>query len=73
MSAEFKQVIENIKKLSPRERALVAHCLILSLETEQDRGVDEAWSTLSEKRLSELESSAMKGVSWQDIKNEVKS
>ena len=73
MSAAFKQVIENIKDLSPDERALVAHCLISSLESRQDEGVDEAWAELSEKRLMELKSGEVKGVSWGDIKNKVKS
>ena len=72
MSAAFKQVIENIKGLSPDERALVAHCLISSLESRQDEGVDEAWAELSEKRLTELKSGEVKGVSWGDIKNKVK-
>jgi len=72
MSAAFKQVIENIKDLSPDERALVAHCLISSLESRQDEGVDEAWAELSEKRLMELKSGEVKGVSWRDIKNKVK-
>lgn len=72
MSATFKQLIANIRELSPGERALLAHCLISSLESEQDEGVDEAWIALSEKRYSELESGAVKGVSWEDIKNEVK-
>ncbi len=72
MSAAFKQVIENIKDLSLDERALVAHCLISSLESRQDEGVDEAWAELSEKRLMELKSGKVKGVSWGSIKNEVK-
>ena len=72
MSAAFKRVIENIKDLSPGERALVAHCLISSLESRQDEGVDEAWAELSEKRLMELKSGEVKGVSWRDIKNKVK-
>jgi len=72
MSAAFKQVIENIKDLSPDERALVAHCLISSLESRQDEGVDEAWAELSEKRFTELKSGEVKGVSWGDIKNKVK-
>ncbi len=72
MSAVFKQVIENIKQLSPDERALVAHCLISSLETGQDDNVDEAWAALAEKRYLELESGMVKGVSWDNIKNEVK-
>jgi len=72
MSAALKQAIENIKDLSPDERALVAHCLISSLETRQDEGVDEAWAELSEKQLMELKSGEVKGVSWEDIKNKVK-
>ena len=72
MSSALKQVIENIKELSADERALVAHCLISSLDSRQDERVDEAWATLSEKRLMELQSGEVKGVSWRDIRNEVK-
>ena len=72
MSAVFKQVIENIRDLSPNERALVAHCLISSLESENDEGVDGEWAALVEKRYLELESGTVAGVSWEDIKNEVK-
>ena len=72
MSAVFNQVIENIKELSPKERAMVAHCLISSLENEQDEGVDEAWAKLSEARLAEIESGSVKGISWNEIKNQIK-
>ena len=72
MSTVFKQVIENIKDLSHGERALIAHCLISSLESDPDEDVDKAWVALSEKRLLELESGVIKGVPWEDIKNEVK-
>jgi len=71
MSAAFKQAIESIKDLSSDERAFIAHCLISSLESRQDDGVDEAWAELSEKRLMELKSGEVKGVSWGDIKNKV--
>ncbi len=72
MSATFKQVIEDIAGLSSDEKALVAHCLIASLESKHDDGVDEAWKDLAEKRYLELKSVAEKGVSWQKIKNEIK-
>ncbi len=71
MSAGLRQVIENMKDLSSGERAFIAHCLISSLETKQDEGVDEAWTELSEKRLMELQSGDVKGVSWSDIKNKI--
>ena len=72
MSAAFKQAIENIKGLSSDEKALMAHCLISSLESKQDENVDEAWVELAEKRYLELESGLVRGVSWSDIKNAVK-
>ncbi len=68
MSAKFKQVIESIADLTSDERALVAHCLISSLEVKHDDNVDEAWGELAKKRLLELESGAVKGISWVDIK-----
>jgi putative addiction module component (TIGR02574 family) len=68
MSTKMKQLIESISELSSDEKALLAHCLIASLETAPEDGVDEAWLALAEKRYSELESGAVKGVSWQEIK-----
>ena len=73
MSVAFKQVIENIKELSQGEKAMIAHCLISSLDSNQNDRVDDEWAILSEKRLLELESGAVKGISWEDIKNKVKS
>ena len=72
MSAALKQVIENIENLSSDEKALVAHCLISSLEVKHDDSVDEAWGKLAQKRFSELESGSVQGVSWSIIKNKVK-
>ena len=72
MSTAFKQVIENIENLSPDEKALVAHCLISSLEVEHDDSVDQAWGELARRRFTELDSGEVKGVSWNEIKNNIK-
>jgi len=72
MATKLKQVIENIKNLSADERALVAHCLISSLETQQDENVDEAWAELAEKRYAELVSGEVEPLSWEEVKKEVK-
>ena len=72
MSAAFRQVIEKIGELSSDEKALVAHCLISSLEGKTEDGVDEAWAVLAEKRYLELESGAVNGTTWQEVKNVVK-
>ena len=71
MSATFKQTIEQIKQLSADEKAMVAHCLISSLETHHDTGVDEAWAILAEQRYLELVTGKVKGLSWNQIKNDI--
>ncbi|RLA19661.1 MAG: addiction module antitoxin RelB [Gammaproteobacteria bacterium] len=71
MSAVLKQVIENIEELTSSEKALVAHCLISSLEMKHDESVDNAWAELAEKRFSELDTGVVKSVSWCEIRNEV--
>ena len=73
MSAVFNQVIQNIGELSSDEKALIAHCLISSLESKHDDNVDKAWGELAQKRFNELESGTAKSVSWEKIKSEVTS
>lgn len=68
----IQKALEDTKKLNSRERALLAHCLISSLETEQDDGVDDAWFQLAEKRIKELRSGAVTAMTWQEIKQQVK-
>ena len=72
MSANMKRAMENIKRLSVQERALLAHCLISSLHEVQEEGVDEAWAQLAERRYAELESGKVQAVSWAEIKKEIK-
>ncbi len=72
MPTKIEHVFQEIKELNSEERALVAHCLIYSLETKQDEGVESAWAELAAKRYAELVSGKVKSVSWEDIKKEVK-
>ena len=72
MSENFKQVLEDVKQLNPSERALVAHCLISSLETEIDEEVDLAWAELAEQRYNDILSGKVKPVTWDEIKKKIK-
>lgn len=72
MSTKVEQVIESIKELSADERALIAHCLISSLDERHDDGVEQAWLVLAEKRIAELTSGQVKAVSWDTLKSEIK-
>jgi len=51
MSTALEQVLKDIEELSHSERALVAHCLISSLDSKQS---DDVWSDLVEAKFPEL-------------------
>ena len=72
MSNKMQQVLENIKGLSLRERATLAHCLISGLDQANDEGVDEAWAELAESRFAQLQSGDVTAVTWDQIKNSIK-
>lgn len=72
MTTNVKQVLENALTLSAEDKAKVAHCLISSLDTQQDEGVDAAWAQLAKERFEEIKSGKVKTLSWQQIKANVK-
>lgn len=72
MTTELEQVLAKAKALSVNERALLAHCLISSLEQQHDEDVDAAWMAVAEQRLVALESGQVQGVTWQSIKDKIK-
>jgi putative addiction module component (TIGR02574 family) len=73
MSENFKHILENVKQLNPQERTLMAHLIIASLETVADEGVDEAWAELASRRYDDLITGKVKGVTWDEIKQSIKS
>ena len=72
MTVKLEKLIEEAKALSANDRALLALCLISSLDKTRDDNVDTAWASLAEQRLIELESGEAQGVSWDDIKSKLK-
>jgi hypothetical protein len=66
-----QQAIESTKCLNAKEKATLAHCLISSLETKLDEGVEQAWGELAEKRFSDLITGKVKPVSWNNLKKEI--
>jgi putative addiction module component (TIGR02574 family) len=72
MTVKLEKVIEEAKALSANDRALLAHCLISSLDKTQDDNVDAAWTSLTEQRLIKLESGEAQGVGWDEIKSKLK-
>ena len=50
MLDKMKWILENIKTLSPHEKATLAHCLISSLDDANEENVDDAWLQIAESR-----------------------
>ena len=65
----IQHVIKSAKQLSAKDKAFVAHCLILSLETQSDKNVDQAWGELAQQRYGDLVSGNTTALSWQEIKD----
>ncbi len=67
-----QQVIESTKCLNAKEKATLAHCLISSLETRQDEGVEQEWGELAERRFAELMNGKVDPITWKELKKIVK-
>jgi putative addiction module component (TIGR02574 family) len=66
--SNLEKIFKDINHLNPKERAFIAHCLIISLESIQENAVDQAWAKLAQKRLEDLEDNKVKYSSWSEIK-----
>ncbi len=71
MPVNIQQILNDVKNLNAQDKAFIARCLITSLETVQEEGVDRAWHELSEKRYKDLVTGKIKPVSWESIKKQV--
>lgn len=67
----IEQVLKDAKDLTSSEKALLARCLIASLESANEQGVDEAWALLAQKRFEELDSGRVTGMAWSEIKSQI--
>jgi alpha-amylase/alpha-mannosidase (GH57 family) len=71
MSDALKVILENIEQLSTKEKALAAHCLLTKMDTKIDYDGESEWLKLAEARSVELESGAVKSISWNEIERDL--
>jgi len=62
-----EDVVRQALKLDEHDRAEVAARLLDSLE-QVDTGAEDVWSAELERRAAELESGAVQGVPWEDLR-----
>ena len=51
---------------------MIAHCLISSIDEPTEENVEKEWLELAQKRLNELENEEVEPVSWEEIKERIR-
>ena len=67
MSDSVREIESKALQLPPKERAWLAQRLISSLDSESDRDAEQAWLEEAERRLDELESGKVAGISAEQV------
>ncbi|HZL20325.1 MAG TPA: addiction module protein [Polyangia bacterium] len=72
MSSATKEIIEATLKLDAKERARIAHEIIVSLDEEPgEDGVEQAWEEELARRADEIDSGAVKLESWSKVRKDL--
>ena len=72
MSALLQEVVSKAYKLSPEERAELAHELIVSLDALMDTEHEQAWNTEIERRVNDINTGNAKGRPAEEILAEIR-
>ncbi|HSP80087.1 MAG TPA: addiction module protein [Myxococcaceae bacterium] len=60
-------LLSDVLRLPPEERAEVAHKLLLSLDESEDADAEAAWSQELERRAREVLDGSVKTVPWEQV------
>jgi hypothetical protein len=72
MTEKTEVILGEVLSMNPEDRAMIAHCLISSLEQAAADNTDGEWLKLAETRLAELENKKVTPVSWNEVKQKVR-
>lgn len=72
MPSMLQEVVNKANNLPTKERAELAHKLIVSLDDEIDKDFEEAWEMEIERRIKEIKSGKAKGRPAQVILAEIR-
>jgi len=72
MTSKVEFLLNEALSMSLTERAMIAHCLISSIDEPIEENVDQEWFKLAERRLSELLNNEVTPISWDELKQKVR-
>lgn len=67
MSVVFEEVRLSMQQLSKKERALLAHELLVSLDETEDENAASAWETVIKERVDDLAQGRAKLISEEEL------
>ena len=68
MKREAAEILKDALALPPEARAALAGSLLESLDSEVDEDAEAAWATEVNRRVADLDSGAVKTISWTEIR-----
>jgi putative addiction module component (TIGR02574 family) len=68
MDRDAAEILERAIRLPNKARAALADSLLGSLDTEVDEGSEDAWREEIERRIREIDSSAVPMISWSEVR-----
>ena len=68
MTPTVRDLYEKASELPPNDRAELAGLLLESLEEPAIEGVEEAWASEIERRMSDYRAGRVKTISWQEVR-----
>ena len=67
MARSARELFEEAMRLDPEERATLVRLLIDTLDAETEEGSEDAWRAEIERRVAELDASAVETVPWEEL------
>jgi putative addiction module component (TIGR02574 family) len=75
MSPHLQKLLDEARKLSPNDRVELAHELFESVDDEEldddqitPPAEDAEWAAELQRRIAEMESGAVKGIPWEEVR-----
>jgi putative addiction module component (TIGR02574 family) len=72
MERQAAELLRDALALPPEARAALVDSLIESLDERIEKGVEEAWRREIEARLQQIDSGAVKLISWRDARQRLR-
>ncbi|PYS23328.1 MAG: addiction module protein [Acidobacteria bacterium] len=72
MAANFDDIMKDALSLPPGARAMLADQLLVSLDWEQQKEIDDAWADEAERRMQEIRDGKVQTIDGEQVMRELR-